>query len=371
MSKVLFIGNYSDGTGWANFGQRQILALDAAGVDVGCRRLKLNANKDTVPERILELEQKRGDFDVVIQNVLPHYSEYSGKFSRNIIYYMNETSNFISSTWTNHINLMDEAWVPSVHNGNASRDSGVDIHLRVIPTAVDLEQFASPPPPLPLRNDFKDDFIFYTISEFSTRKNLGALLKAFHLEFHKDEPVQLMIKTSPTGLGGNHQEAIQNFINNIKAGLKLSPHPTDYKEEIIICENLASEVIPRIHITGDAFVSSSHGEAVCLPALDAMGWGRPVIAPYHTGFTEYLDTSNGWPVDCYEDSVFNVFDTFGDLMTGRESWFEVSVPSLRRSLRAVFENGAEREVRAKQAKKQLERFSYENVGEVMKEALRA
>lgn len=369
--RILYIGNFRDFTGWGSFATRQILALDAAGVDIGVRCIKLNANKDIVPERILELEQKRGDFDIIIQNVLPHYSEYNGRFAKNIIYYMSETSNFASSTWANHINQMDEAWVPSVHNGNASRDSGVDIHLRVIPTAVNLEQFKSPPPPLSLRNDFKNDFIFYTIGEFNSRKNMGALLKAFHLEFHKDESVQLMIKTSPTGLGGNPQEVIQNFINGVKTGLKLSPRLTDYKEEIIICENLASEIIPRIHVTGDAFVSTSHGEAICLPALDAMGWGRPVIAPRHTGFVEYLNDDCAFLVDSYEDSVFNALDTFGDLMTGRESWYEVSVPSLRRSLRAVYENRVEREARAYNAKLRLLDFSYKNVGEAMKEALRA
>lgn len=200
---------------------------------------------------------------------------------------------------------------------------------------------------------------------------MGALLKAFHLEFHRDEPVQLMIKTSPTGLGGNPREVIQNFINGIKTGLKLSPRLTDYKDEIIICENLAGNFIPQIHLTGDAFVSTSHGEAVCLPALDAMGWGRPVIVPQHTGFLEYLNSDCGWFVDTHEDSVFNALDTFGDLMTGRESWFEVSVPSLRRSLRAVYENRVEREARVYNAQLRLLDFSYKVVGEAMKEALDA
>lgn len=367
--RVLYIGNFRDFTGWGSFATRQILALDAAGVDVGCRAIKLNANKDTVPERILELEQKRGDFDVIIQNVLPHYSEYNSRFAKNIVYYMNETSNFASSTWANHINQMDEAWVPSIHNILSSRESNVSIPIRHIPTAVNLEQFASPPPPLPLRNDFKDDFIFYTIGEFNSRKNMGALLKAFHLEFHKDEPVQLMIKTSPTGLGENPQEVIQNFINGIKRGLKLSPRLTDYKEEIIICENLASEIIPRIHVTGDCFVSTSHGEAVCLPALDAMGYERALIVPQHTGFLEYLNGEECWLTDTRIDSVFNALDTFGDLMTGRETWFEVSVPDLRRNMRYAYQNKVDRKAKIARAKERLLNFSYKKVGEAMKEAL--
>ncbi len=369
MSKVLYIGNYADGTGWANFAQRQILALDAAGVDVACRRIKLNNYKDMVHPRLLELEEKKGKFDVVIQNCLPHFSEYSGKFDKNIIYYMNETSNFNSSTWASHINLMDEAWVPSVHNVISSQASRVEIPIKPIPTAVDLERFKAPPAPLPLRDTFKDDFIFYTIGEFNTRKNMAALLKAFHLEFDKDEPVQLLIKTSPTGLGKKPQEVIQGFINNIKTGIKLSPNLSDYKEEIILCENVTADVVDRVHITGDCFVSASHGEAVCLPALDAMGYEKPLIVPEHTGFLEYLNRSCCFYVDTYEDTVFGALDTFGDLLTGRENWYEVSVPSLRRSMRAVYENRVEREARAYNAKLRLLDFSYKNVGQIMKGAL--
>jgi glycosyltransferase involved in cell wall biosynthesis len=369
MPKVLYIGNYRDFTGWGEFATRQILALDAAGVDVACRPIKLNGNKDMVPERILQLEQKRGTFDIVIQNVLPHYTEYSGHFSKNIAYFMVETSNFNSSTWANHVNLLDEVWVPSTHNQSACRESNVVRPIKVIPTAVDLSQFDAPPPPLPLRDNFRDDFIFYTIGEFTSRKNMGALLKAFHLEFDKSESVQLMIKTSPTGLGQNPQETIQTFINNVKAGLKLSQKLDDYKQEIIICEHTSSSIIPSIHMTGDAFVSTSHGEAVCLPALDAMGYGRSVIAPRHTGFVEYLTDDCAWLVDTYEDSVFGAMDTFGDLLTGRESWYEIPVPVLRRAMRSAYMNKVLREIKVENARKRIQDFSYEKVGKVMKEAL--
>ena len=42
--KVLFIGCYRDGTGWAKAAGDYILAMDAAGIDVVCRPLKLNDN---------------------------------------------------------------------------------------------------------------------------------------------------------------------------------------------------------------------------------------------------------------------------------------------------------------------------------------
>ena len=83
--KVLFIGVYKDGTGWGNAAQHYILALDAAGVDVVPRAIKLNNRNAEVPQRILQLEKKSSKGCThVIQNVLPHHMEYSGDFEKNI-----------------------------------------------------------------------------------------------------------------------------------------------------------------------------------------------------------------------------------------------------------------------------------------------
>ncbi|SVE59243.1 uncharacterized protein METZ01_LOCUS512097, partial [marine metagenome] len=56
--KVLYIGNWRDGTGWGNAAQSYILSLDAADVDVVPRHIKLNERECEVPDRILKLEKK-------------------------------------------------------------------------------------------------------------------------------------------------------------------------------------------------------------------------------------------------------------------------------------------------------------------------
>ena len=77
--KVLYLGNWRDGTGWGNAAQGYILSLDAAGIDVVPRHIKLNDREIEVPERILELERRsHKNCDVVIQHVLPHYLDYNG-----------------------------------------------------------------------------------------------------------------------------------------------------------------------------------------------------------------------------------------------------------------------------------------------------
>ena len=54
--KVLYIGHYKEGTGWANAAQGMIQALDRADIEVVCRNITLTTDKET-PERILELEK--------------------------------------------------------------------------------------------------------------------------------------------------------------------------------------------------------------------------------------------------------------------------------------------------------------------------
>ena len=91
--KVLYIGNWRDGTGWGNAAQGYILSLDAAEVDVVPRHIKLNDVEAEVPAKILELEKKDDkNCDVVIQHVLPHYLDYNSAFDKNIALYVTETS---------------------------------------------------------------------------------------------------------------------------------------------------------------------------------------------------------------------------------------------------------------------------------------
>ena len=52
--KVLYLGHYKESSGWANVTVDQILALDAAGVDVVCRNVTLTQDKPNVHPRILE-----------------------------------------------------------------------------------------------------------------------------------------------------------------------------------------------------------------------------------------------------------------------------------------------------------------------------
>ena len=82
--KVLYLGHYKEGTGWANAAINNILALNKQDVDLVTRNVRLT-KETNVPEEILELEKKDlQNIDVCIQHVLPHHLVASTKFKKKI-----------------------------------------------------------------------------------------------------------------------------------------------------------------------------------------------------------------------------------------------------------------------------------------------
>ena len=85
-------------------------------------------------------------------------------------------------------------WVRGKKRKSEGKESGISVPQYVVPHAVDFEKFKGP-----FKNVLDGAFFFYTIMEANNRKNLGALIKAFHTEFAIDENVQLVVKISKPG----------------------------------------------------------------------------------------------------------------------------------------------------------------------------
>lgn len=373
--KVLFLGVYRDGTGWGVAATRYILALDAAGVDVVCRPLKLNDSTPSLPDRILELEAKSAvGCNVVIQNILPHLMDYQGQFDLNIGLYFSETDSLRYSSWNDRLNQMDMVWGCNEQMRRAARESFVDVPFEVIPIPADIERYSRSWEPLAALRPLKEEgnFVFYTIGEMVRRKNLAGLLKAFHTEFDPQEPVSLVIKTSKPGMPPHEtRRHVEAFCNEIKRGLKLyeGGKVEHYKGEVVITEHLADEDMLRLHAACDCFVQPSYGEAWSLGAFDAMAMGKTPIVTKCTGFTEYVSKQTGWLVDGVEDSVFGVDDSFIDLYTGKEIWMAVDQKELRRAMREAYEDEGHRREKAQAGIVRATDFSYLAVGTRMCQTL--
>ncbi|MHA2030986.1 MAG: glycosyltransferase, partial [Candidatus Kariarchaeaceae archaeon] len=266
--KVLFIGHYRDGSGWAIAAQHFILALDAVGVDVVPRYIKLNDVQEDIPERIVQLEKKSDrNCDVVIQNTIPQFFNPDGHFKKNIGLYLTEVSHFKKTGWTDQINMMDEVWVTCEDSLTASLNSHVEVPVHIVPVPCDVSKYAQRWEPM-VFPELEDKFVFYFIGECTRRKNIIALIKAFHLEFDPQEEVGLLIKGSYPGLSPSQcSQRLVERCKTTKEQLRRYNKIGNYKPEVVLTQRLTSDQIMQLHATGNCFVMPSFGEGWCIPAF--------------------------------------------------------------------------------------------------------
>ena len=373
--KVLYIGCYRDGTGWAQAAIDYILSMDAAGIDVVPRPVKLNSRQVDLPERIIELEKKADTgCNICIQHVLPHMMDFNGRFEKNIALYATETSNFKRSIWSERINQMDEAWVINNEMKLTSESSGVNIPIKVVPHACDVSKFSKKYQQLQIPPGGEESFVFYTIGEFNRRKNLSAFVRAFHTEFSPEEPVSILIKThqysvSPESL----LNQVTGMCNDLKEALKLHPSPDDYIEDLIVTDYLHEEQIMSLHNACNCFVMPSYGEAWCIPAFDAMGFGNTPICTNVGGMSDFLADGGGILVDGREEPVFGMTDTFNDIYTAKENWVSINPIVLQNAMRRVYnlwqQNDSKYNKMQKQGIASVNDYSYSSVGQKIRSVL--
>lgn len=363
--KVLFIGHYREQSGWGRAAQEYILALDQV-YDVVCRPVKLNPIQVKLPERILELEAKSDiGCDVCIQNVLPHLLFYNGNY-RNICIPFIDTVNLKEHPWLQHMEGF-EVWSPC---------TTLDLELsrwfdsKVVPVPCDPSKYMSSRKKANIGIDLSNKFVFYSIFDLTPRKNLIGLLKAFHTEFEPWEDVELIIKTGKYGKSAEEvRKQVISLNDKICEGLKLP----ERKKPIIITEHLSDEELDGIHNLGDCFVLPSYGEAWCFPAFDAMAFGKFPIVTNQTSCDDYItDNVTGRLIYSRKTYVHGMTDTFKNIFTSKEHWFEPDLIDLGRKMRWAYDgylSMEDAEKRQSTCFETVEKFSRQNVGERMKEIL--
>ncbi len=355
--KVLYISHSHEGTGFSYAAHSYVKSLLEVGIDVVCRHIKLNENNPPVPSFIEECERKKVEGCThVIQHLLPHHMSYIGGV-KNIGLVVNDTSSLRYSGWDRYINCMDEVWIP-----NFDIYDEITIPTYYVPHAFDVEKYKKEYKPLDIK-ELGGCYNFYTIADLNVRKNLKDTLVAFHTEFHSNEPVNLVIKTSKYGMSPQQcVEAISSDINTIKTNLKLYPEIGDYKKEIIIAHPLNEDDIGSIHSECDCYISTSHGEAFNMPLFDSLAFGNLAISytapPYLNKFSGrlFLLLSDNEP-------CFGYKDTFEQLGTAREQWQSSNVLGLMEKMRTAYH------IPYTNSKPNVEMYSYQFNGNIMKDLL--
>lgn len=358
--KVLYIGNYNDPTGWGNAAKNNILAMHSAGVNVVPRCITYNQNiKYKENDIIKELESNSLiNPDVCIQHVLPHLYSYNANM-KNIGYLAVESYDFKDSMWHKYCNMMDEIWVPSSYCKESCLRSGVIKPIKIIPHCIDLNKYKNHKVTKEI-NELKYTFNFVFVGDFIERKNIEALIRAFHKEFHYMEPVNLFIKTSNIDYN-----TIKSYSDKIKRGLKLRKK---YKEEIVITGQLPFEDYISVLKQCHCFVMPSRGEGFCIPALEAMSIGLPCIYTSGIGMDDFCVGSE---VYSYRVPCFGGVSSLDYLYTANTYWMDIDIERLGLTMRSMFiESNTTKYLQRKLDCINIsESHSFESIGNKIKESL--
>jgi glycosyltransferase involved in cell wall biosynthesis len=304
-----------------------MLALDTVGFTVVPRSVKMTNTTGEVPDRIKELEQNDlNGVDIVIQHNLPSEFTYKGGV-RNVGIFNYETTGFPNTNWRHHLNIMDDIVVScNFQKAVVHHQCGPELNNRVhvINHPVDVSKFTKSYDKL----DFglpKNCTKFYTIAEYGRRKNFPALFLAYFSAFTSNDNVVLVIKTHVP-----HRDAqiasneVKGMIDDLRRGMNRFCGPEWYPKVILMTEYMTDDQISQLHNSCDVFVTASHGETPCLPAIDALGFGNPIIAPNYGGFKDYT-YDFGTLIDGSEAPVFGVNNAPPGLYSSSENWYNVKV----------------------------------------------
>lgn len=271
-------------------------------------------------------------------------------------------------------NFYEECWTPTVYNKSVFEEKGLAIPCKVAPIGVD--EIYKEENAFDLNLNYKvygdgnpdgpEGFVFLSVFRWSYRKGFDVLIKSFLKEFKKSDNVSLVIISRHAAM--SHA---QEFKDAIDHGIRTTyeEHATKDSPSIYWCGDVVpQDLMPSMYKIGDCFVSCSRGEGMGMPIMEASTMGLPIIAPFHTGFTDYLRENNSnlfyvdeW-VKCNDIPEWNQgwitaeffgqnFPKFGD----------ETVSSVRELMRKVKENPEEAIEKNKKLQEVLEKeYSWES-----------
>jgi glycosyltransferase involved in cell wall biosynthesis len=362
--KVLYIGNYRDISGWGSVAESNILAMNSVGIDVVARPVSFGPQKP-VNSIIEAMEAKPcAGADICIQHCLPKHYYYNSKI-KNIGFYCVESFDFYYSKWHKYINMMDRAWVMCDQNREASIRSGVSIPIDVVHYSIDPNKYDANKKTAKI-SELDNTFNFCFVGEWNNRKDLSSLLRAFYTEFHPSEPVNLFIKLSSNMDSDKCMNEFNKLNDYIKSGLKVRKK---YQNISVVCGHMKHEDYVSILNQCHSFVCSSHGEACCIPALEAQALGLNLIYTNETGVASYAG-ENSCGVASNIDDCFGMQQSLPEIQSSAETWSNIHISSLRWTMRSVYENrNYINDNKDKFSAQIKDKFSHKAVGKIILEKL--
>lgn len=356
---VCYLGPLKDYSGYGEATRHFVAALDEAGVNVIPELVSYSRESSdfgSLGSRIEPLFAREGDYDIKVLHTTPNvFKKHMEDGKYHIAHFFWET-NKVPQQFADGLQLCDEIWTGSKANEEAIRNAGVDRPIYVFPQAIECERADAEPfivADLPA-----DCTIFYSIFEWTDRKNPRGLIESFWEAFQNDENVALVIKTYFNGFSLINKRLIRNQIEGFKRHSGLAKFPPVF----LYLDLMDRAEIDRLHETGHVYVSAHRGEGWGVPQVEAALHGNPMIATAYGGCHEYFDDTNARLIP-YELVKLKGMDHSANWYTSDQKWAAPDLDAFKAALRELYEKPELRAALGAKARENvLKSFNFGTVG---------
>jgi glycosyltransferase involved in cell wall biosynthesis len=230
--------------------------------------------------------------------------------------------------WVDCCNRFDSIFVESEWSRAVFINSGVKVPIMVVPNCIDVSRYT------PKERVNTGTYQFYSVQQWTERKNGIGLLKAYYNAFKPGDDVVLVLKTYITRMEEKQDQAsvIKGHIDVLKKSMNLGEYPPVY----LVTEKLSVEEMRQLHEQCDCYVLLDRGEGLGLPFMDAAAAANPIIATDYAGSRQFLDNKNSYAVPYQLTYVENMM--WSPFYQGNQLWAEPNLPAASDIMRSVFEN---------------------------------
>lgn len=371
MTKVLWTGAVKDLSGYGVASREYVMALDAVGVDVAVEARSFEDWKSPVLvdeilcDRMRLLMSKDTKAQLQVIHLTPdNLADYEKNNKTKIAYFAWETSR-IPPQWVQALNRIPvEIWVPCKYMVDVCRKSGITVPVVDIPHAIPL-------PPDNKRPVVKiklpqDRYKFYSIFQWSSRKNPIGLIAAYYQEFSVHDQVCLVLKTYRNNADATEKEEIRKEISALKNKIRGQKAPP-----IVLIDDLVGvNGIFAIHYNCDCYVTMTRSEGFGIPVYVSASMGKPVIVPRYSAFLDHFNDDNAFMIDVPGEVPVKGMKHISDMYSEDMLWGDPSIASCRKMMRAAYNDQAAARVKGEAARQHVgEVLSYEAIGRRMKDRL--
>ena len=187
-----------------------------------------------------------------------------------------------------------------------------------------------------------DKFNCLTVGQWTDRKSLISVAKAFLMEFHDQDDCNLIVKTygniqvSDPEFQKRQQNQIAQEIMKYKRGICSNKLGEANKSQLTLLYGLMSkENMNFLYKNSSVFALFSKGEGFGLPIAESILYSTPVIVHDRGGHVDFVNKEQNFIVKTVETPSFD--SVFPGVYSCESNWYDTNLLSARKQLREAYD----------------------------------